>query len=98
MRTLSSLGLPALFLGLAIASLPAFSKGIEPSHQSCKADEDCSIITIGCACIHNSTCADPEDQKNGTLVGLNKAFAAHYADLSKCSAAETRQCSTAGAC
>ena len=81
-----------------LSSSVVIAKGIDLAHQTCKADSDCRIVIIGCACIHNSTCLGPNDKAGGLVSSVNKRFEKQYESLSKCSKDEIRQCSAAGAC
>ena|GEM_PF-4431604 len=87
-----------LIFGLSALSLAAFSKAIDPADQKCSSDGDCQVVLKACACLHNSTCLDPDDQRNGYVDGVHKKFADRYQDLSKCSQSELDRCSTAGPC
>ncbi|MGZ3721338.1 MAG: hypothetical protein ACXVA9_00325 [Bdellovibrionales bacterium] len=87
-----------LSLSLFIVSLSAFAKGVDPAHQICKADRECRLVILACACIHNETCSGPDDKANGFVDGVNEGFVKLYSEMSKCSAQELHQCSMAGAC
>lgn len=97
-RLKNTVNIAAVILIFLLGAPFAFSKGIDPAHRLCRADSDCSVLTIGCACIHNPTCARAEDKEKGIVDGVNKNFSKQYQDLSKCSEEETRRCSMAGAC
>jgi hypothetical protein len=98
MEELKSMKTLLLFAIISTMSSGAIAKGINPVHQVCVTSDDCAAIIIGCGCIHNSTCAAPEDKAAGFIDGVGKKFVDQYKELSKCSASETQRCSMAGAC
>ena len=84
------------FFGFQFVS--AKSSQIESAHRTCQTNADCLLVTIGCGCVHNSTCGRADDANNGIIDVVNKSYRQKYEGLSKCSAAETKGCAMAGAC
>lgn len=87
----------ALFL-VSACVFAASSKDIDSKHRVCATDSDCQVITLGCSCIHNPTCARADDLSNGYLSSVNRAHVERYKKLSECTASQVKSCSTAGAC
>jgi hypothetical protein len=87
----------ALFF-VSTFSLGGFSKEIDPAHRECKADSDCQVLMLACACIYNATCARPEDRSAGIVDSVNRQYAAEYWELSKCTPTQLKVCATAGDC
>jgi hypothetical protein len=67
----------------------------QQAQRACIHDSDCKVVQLRCSCMY---CARPDDLQKGIVDAVNKKFASEFADLSKCSAAEVKGCSMAGAC
>lgn len=87
-----------LFSILNVNAVAAVAKEIDSAHRICLIDNDCQVLTIGCACIHNSTCAAATDLKDGFVSSVNKKYSDQYKSLSACTSNETKHCATAGPC
>lgn len=73
-----------------------FSIGQE--NRTCEANSDCVVITIECACLHNSTCARPDDTKKGVVASVNQTYKHKFEPLAECTDDERKQCAQAGPC
>ena len=90
----------ALVLSISIFSVAAKAAALAPKaitdqERSCKENKECAVVLLQCQCMY---CARPDDLKNKVVDAVNSQHLKKYAELSKCSRAETARCATAGAC
>ncbi|MGZ3725726.1 MAG: hypothetical protein ACXWQQ_07990, partial [Pseudobdellovibrio sp.] len=65
---------------------------------ACEKSEDCELVNLSCACLHNMTCAVPDDLDKGIRKVINRRYEKTFAPMAKCTKEETKQCAQAGPC